>query len=134
MIRRLLLLSLLLVPAIAALAAGPQIKFDDRSHDFGTIGAEGGPVTHVFHFTNTGDEPLIIISANASCGCTRPEYTTAPVKPGGKGKIKVTFLPSGQPLGEFGKSVRVRTNVSSRRQMLRIAGVIVPGTKKPEHP
>ena len=63
MIRRLLLLSLLLVPAIAALAAGPQIKFDDRSHDFGTIGAEGGPVTHVFHFTNTGDEPLIIISA-----------------------------------------------------------------------
>lgn len=134
MTRRFLLALLLLLPALAALAGGPQIKFDDRSHDFGTVGAEGGPVTHVFRFTNTGDEPLLIVSATASCGCTRPEYTTDPVKPGGKGSIKVTFLPSGQPLGEFGKSVRVRTNVSGRRTTLRIAGVIVPGTKKPEHP
>ncbi len=126
-------LLLLLLPALAVLAGGPQIKFDDRSHDFGTIGAEGGPVTHVFHFTNTGDEPLVIVSATASCGCTRPEYTTSPVKPGGKGKIKVSFNPGGQPLGEFGKSIRVRTNVSSRRQTLRIAGVIVPGNAKPEH-
>ncbi|MDE6271267.1 MAG: DUF1573 domain-containing protein [Muribaculaceae bacterium] len=131
--KRILLLLLTLLPALAMLAGGPQIKFDSRSHDFGTIGAEGGPVSHTFHFTNTGDEPLIIVSATASCGCTRPEYTTSPVKPGGKGTIKVSFLPSGQPLGEFGKSVRVRTNVSGKRQTLRIAGVIVPGDKKPEH-
>lgn len=131
--KRFLLLLLAVLPAtLAMMAGGPQIKFDDRSHDFGTIGAEGGPVSHTFRFTNTGDEPLMIVSATASCGCTRPEYTTGPVQPGGKGTIKVSFLPSGQPLGEFGKSVRVRTNASGKRQTLRIEGVIIPGTKKPD--
>ena len=113
---------------------GPQIEFEVKNHDFGTIGAEGGPVTHVFTFTNTGTKPLIVLSATASCGCTKPEYTTDPVKPGKKGKIKVTYLPSGQPLGEFNKTVRVRTNASGRRTTLQICGAIVPGTKKPEHP
>lgn len=115
----------------APAAQGPAIKFDSKDHDFGTIGAEGGPVSHTFTFTNTGSAPLIIVSATASCGCTRPEYTTEPVKPGKKGTIKVTYLHSGQPLGEFGKNVRVRTNAGGRRETLKISGVIIPGDKKP---
>lgn len=117
----------------ASPAGKAKIEFDSKSHDFGTIGAEGGPVSHTFTFTNTGTAPLIVVSATASCGCTKPEYTTEPVKPGKKGKIKVTYLPSGQPLGEFGKTVRVRTNAGGRREALQISGVIVPGNKKPEH-
>lgn len=109
----------------------PAIEFDSRVHDFGEIGAEGGPVTHTFTFTNTGTAPLIIVSATASCGCTRPVYTTSPVKPGKKGSIKVSYLPSGQPLGEFSKTVRVRTNAGGKRLTLRIGGVIVPGAVNP---
>ncbi|MDE6454125.1 MAG: DUF1573 domain-containing protein [Muribaculaceae bacterium] len=120
----------------AAAAAGrkdgePAIKFEERAHDFGEIGAEGGSVSHTFEFTNTGTAPLIVVSATASCGCTRPEYTTEPVRPGKKGRITVTYLPSGQPLGEFSKTIRVRTNVGSKRETLRIQGVIIPGTKRP---
>ena len=109
----------------------PAIEFDSRTHDFGEIGAEGGPVTHTFTFTNTGTAPLIIVSATASCGCTRPVYTTKPVKPGKKGTIKVSYLPSGQPLGEFSKTVRVRTNAGGKRLTLQIGGVIVPGAVNP---
>ena len=34
-------------------------KFEQTEHDFGTLD-EGPKVTHVFNFTNTGKEPLII--------------------------------------------------------------------------
>lgn len=133
--KRILLIALLAVVccgfgALAQKTGGKAaIQFDSLTHDFGTIGAEGGPVSHTFTFTNTGDAPLIIVSATASCGCTRPEYTTSPVKPGKTGTIKVTYLPSGQPLGEFSKTVRVRSNAGGKRVSLQIGGVIVPGTK-----
>ena len=123
-----ILLFSLLLP-LAAIAAGPEITFDEKTFDFGNIYSEGGPVEHTFTFTNTGDAPLIIVSATASCGCTRPVYTTDPVKPGKKGKITVTYLPAAQPLGEFSKTVRVRTNTARKRAALQIGGVILPGRK-----
>ena len=131
-LRILLLLIAAACGAAVACAADPSgkaaIHFDSRTHDFGTVGAEGGPVSHEFVFTNTGTAPLIIVSATAGCGCTRPQYTTEPVKPGKKGRITVTYLPSGQPLGEFSKTVRVRTNAGGKRVSLQRGGVIVPGT------
>lgn len=110
----------------AADKAAPSIAFEERSWQFGTIHENGGPVSHEFEFTNTGSEPLVIISANASCGCTRPSYPQAPIKPGKKGKIKVTYLPKGRP-GNFDKTVKVRTNdPRNKRINLKISGSVVP--------
>lgn len=103
---------------------GPVMTFDEKTHDFGTIKEAGGPVTHIFEFTNTGNEPLVILAVNASCGCTRPEYPKEPIKPGKKGKIKVTFNPAGRP-GEFSKDIKVRTN-GNKRPILKITGTVVP--------
>ena len=50
----------------------PQLSFATESHDFGTI-KEGDVVETEFKFTNTGKGPLIISSAQGSCGCTVPE-------------------------------------------------------------
>ena len=50
--------------------------FSEKNYDFGYIKEEKGAVSHEFEFENVGDEPLIIVSATASCGCTRPEYPT----------------------------------------------------------
>lgn len=109
-----------------AKAEGPAITFFDREYDFGNIREDGGPVTHEFEFMNTGDAPLIIISATASCGCTRPKYPTEPIKPGKKGVIRVTYLPEGRP-GEFYKSVKVRTNATKAKKFsLRICGTVIP--------
>ena len=102
-----------------------EATFDTKSHDFGTIQEAKGPVSCYFEFTNTGDKPLLIIDAAASCGCTRPEYPSKPIKPGKKGKIKVTFSPIGRP-GAFKKSVKIKTNGRERTTTLRIEGTVIP--------
>ena len=113
--------------AISALADDSQAeaKFDVKYHDFGTIQEANGPVSCTFEFTNIGDKPLLIIDATASCGCTRPEYPTKPIKPGKKGKIKVTYSPIGRP-GAFKKTVKVKTNGKERSTTLRIEGTVIP--------
>lgn len=104
----------------------PAVAFKEMSYSFGVIPEDGGPVSHFFEFTNTGNAPLVIISATASCGCTRPTYPTEPIAPGKSGKIKVTYLPEGRP-GEFSKTVKVRTNAAqSRKITLKINGTVVP--------
>lgn len=103
---------------------GPQISFAEKQYNFGIVAENGGPISHFFEFTNTGDAPLVIISATASCGCTRPTYPTEPIAPGKKGKIKVTYLPEGRP-GEFDKVVKVRTNAKdSKKISLKITGTV----------
>lgn len=104
-------------------AGTPAITFVDKVYDFGMVAENGGPVSHEFEFTNTGDAPLLIISATAQCGCTRPTYSTDPIAPGKKGKIKVTYLPQGRP-GEFQKTVRVRTNIDNKKITLKIKGTV----------
>ena len=113
--------------ALSGLADDNQAEatFPVKTHDFGTIKEEGGPVSCTFEFTNTGDKPLIIIDATASCGCTRPEFPTKPIKPGKKGKIKVTYSPIGRP-GAFKKSVKIKTNGSTRSITLNIEGTVIP--------
>ena len=104
-----------------------QATFNNRLHDFGVIKEQGGPVTTEFEFINTGKKPLII-DATASCGCTRPEYPTKPIKPGKKGKVKVTYSPLGRP-GAFRKTVKVRTNGDPKTATLIIQGTVTPGKK-----
>jgi hypothetical protein len=72
---------------------------------------------------------LVIVSATASCGCTKPVYPTDPIKPEKKGKLKVTYNPSGRP-GEFNKTIKVRTNApKSKRVSLKITGTVIPAKK-----
>lgn len=116
--------------AISALADGgvAEATFKTKSYDFGTIKEANGPVACTFEFTNTGDKPLLIIDATASCGCTKPEYPSKPIKPGKKGKIKVTYSPIGRP-GAFKKTVKIKSNGKERTTTLRIEGVVIPKDK-----
>ena len=65
-----------------------QFEFPAMEYDFGTI-SEGQVVEHVFNFTNNGQAPLVISNITASCGCTSPDWTKTPVKPGEEGFVKV---------------------------------------------
>lgn len=104
----------------------PVVSFGETSHDFGFIPEEGGPVSCTFSFVNEGDAPLVIISATAQCGCTRPSFPQKPIAPGKKGEIKVTYHPQGRP-GEFIKEVKVKTNDKKHRTTkLKISGVVLP--------
>ena len=130
--KRYLLLIVAMIAMTTALVADEgyaQASFVTKTHDFGVIKETGGPVTCEFEFTNTGRKPLIVIDATASCGCTRPEFTTKPIKPGKKGKIKVTYNPLGRP-GAFRKTVKVTTNGRERRTTLVITGTATPPSSK----
>lgn len=121
-----LLLTFCLLTITNVLAAGPAISFNKTNHDFGTIKASKGSVSCVYEVTNTGDQPLVIISVtNGGCGCTEPSFTQEPIAPGKTGKITITFNPEGRK-GEFRREVKVKTNASAKRIGLRFSGVIVP--------
>lgn len=118
-----------LLTAIPIMAAEkedkPKIEFASRSHNFGAIPENGGPVTAVYEFTNTGTSPLIILSVtNGGCGCTKPKFPTQPIKPGEKSQIKVTFNPEGR-LGSVNRTVRVSTNAGNKRIGLSFKGTVV---------
>ena len=105
------------------------IEFVEVKHDFGTVNENGGPVSTEFRFTNTGDAPLLIINATASCGCTRPEFPKKPIAPGKSDKIKVTYLPQGRP-GEFNKTITVKSNAKKKGKVtLKINGYVNPSGK-----
>jgi len=55
--RCVLLVFLFILPAFAY--AQPSIKFDEETHDFGTV-PRGDAIEHDFVFTNSGDQELII--------------------------------------------------------------------------
>ncbi len=127
--RRLVLFLIAAVLCQVAVVAQPKATFKETTYDFGTIKESKGAVKHTFQFTNTGDKPLIVVDAVASCGCTRPSYTAKPIKPGKKGKIEVTFSPVGRA-GTFRKTVKVRTNCPDRVSTLVITGSIIPKSKE----
>ena len=123
--RHITLLLAVLAAGVAVAAGVAQATFSTKSHDFGYIKEAKGPVSCTFEFTNTGSAPLIVIESTASCGCTRPEYPTKPIKPGKKAKIKVTYSTIGRP-GAFRKTIKVKTNGRERVTTLVIEGVVIP--------
>ncbi len=88
---------------------GAAITWEKKSHDFGNI-LQGDKVEHTFHFTNTGNEPLIITNVQVSCGCTTPKgWPRDPIPPGASGEITVSFNSTGK-MGIQNKPVTLVTN------------------------
>ena len=105
----------------------PELTFAKLEHDFGRL-IQGEIVSYVFKFTNTGKSDLIISKVSASCGCTASEYTKEVIKPGGEGKLVVTFDSNGQK-GIQNKTVTVLTNGKPQNITLRLkAQVVTPAS------
>jgi len=105
----------------------PVISFEQEEHDFGTVD-EGEVVEHTFQFTNTGEAPLILVDAKASCGCTVPTWTREPVQPGAKGEVQVRFNTSGKPNSQT-KTVTIKSNTEEGTKVVRIKGTVTPKAK-----
>ena len=54
---------ILLFPALSY--AQPAVTFDSEEHDFGTV-APVDTIEHIFEFTNTGDQDLLIQKLSSS--------------------------------------------------------------------
>ncbi len=96
------------------------MKIEPTVHDFGVIAKET-PVSKTFIITNTGDKPLIINDAQASCGCTVPKKPEEPILPGETGELEVTFTSNkGQAGQAINKTVTVSANIPSQSQKVTI--------------
>jgi hypothetical protein len=85
----------------------------EQKYDFGKV-KEGEKVKHVFKFKNTGQEPLMISDAIASCGCTVPSFSKQPVLPGDDGEIMVEFNTKGRK-GKNHKNVIIVSNAAQEK-------------------
>jgi hypothetical protein len=102
---------------------GPVANFDKTVCDLGDL-TQGVPGTSNFTLSNTGNEPLIISSAKASCGCTNLTFSQEPILPGKSSTISATYNAAAP--GGFTKTITVVTNASSQPLILQIKGKVVP--------
>jgi hypothetical protein len=93
-------------------------------HDFGVIPKEK-PVSKTFIIKNTGDNPLVINDAKASCGCTVPKRPEEPIMPGETGELEVTFTSKPNQAGQtISKNVTVTANIEGASQIVTITGKV----------
>ncbi|MFH1160356.1 MAG: DUF1573 domain-containing protein [bacterium] len=101
---------------------GPVATFDKTTNDFGNID-QGIPKTAEFTLTNEGNEPLLISSAKASCGCTNLNYSQEPIMPKKSTKISATYNAAAP--GPFTKTITVVTNADANPVVLWIKGTVI---------
>lgn len=99
-----------------------KFKFPEIEYDFGTI-SQGKVVEHVFKFTNDGEAPLVISNIQASCGCTTPDWSKQPIKPGEEGYVKVSFNSAGKS-GAQSPTVTITANTSPSLTRLKLKGTV----------
>ena len=102
----------------------PVAQFERVEHDFGTI-QDGQKVNYRYKLTNNGEAPLIIQSAQPSCGCTVPTFSQEPIPVGGTGFIDVEFDSSGKP-GINNKTITVTANTWPKVTTLRFKAMVTP--------
>ncbi len=99
------------------------VQIIDSIYDFGKT-TEGEIVEFSYRFKNTGNNPLVVTEAHASCGCTIPEKPEKPILPGEIGYIKVKFNSENRP-GETHKTVTVNSNANPPFPQLLLKGTVI---------
>ena len=100
----------------------PEIRFETRSYDFGTIPLDT-MVAYPFVFKNIGSKPLQIDHVRTTCGCTGFSHTKRPIQPDDTGVIHVHYYPDAT--GDFRKIAVVYSNAAnSPKAILKIRGTV----------
>ncbi|MFY0688452.1 MAG: DUF1573 domain-containing protein [Cyclobacteriaceae bacterium] len=109
--------------AVAAMAVMTSpIIWEKTSLDLGEVKANETTALS-FEFTNSGDQPVTILSAKGSCGCTNVTHTKEAINPGKSTRISANFK-SGKP-GNFNKTITVITDQNDKPTVLRFSGTVV---------
>ena len=105
-----------------------QLVFEKTSCNLGKIKYGSGPVTCYFNYKNTGKNAVAIVNVVTSCGCTVPEFSKAPVRPGESGKIKITYSNDEGPY-PFEKNISVYLTSQKAPVMLHLNGISIDKDK-----
>lgn len=101
---------------------GAQIIFDTTKIILDTIDEESiGKCT--FHYSNIGDQPLVLSNVITTCGCVQSNFSNEPLMPGLSDSI--SFELSIKQLGQFTKAVVVKSNaINQPASTLRMFGYV----------
>ncbi len=120
--KNLFLMGAFLVGGIGLLTA-QEIEISESNVDLGNI-KFGGKAVATVQIKNTGDKPLIISEAKATCGCTVPKWPKDPIAPGKSAPMTVEYTTTSKA-GAFNKTVTLSSNaVTEGRKIFRIKGVV----------
>ncbi len=111
-----------LLSCYAQIKDDPGIVFKERVCQLGQV-LEGSNTLCIFSFVNNSEAPLVITNIKTFCGCVDLTWTKEPVKPGGKGKVKVKF--NADYAGTFSKTIKVFTNKNEKSIDLTIKGSVL---------
>lgn len=101
-------------------ASQTTMEVTPNVYDFGVIDKET-PVSTIFTVKNTGDNPLTINDAKASCGCTVPRKPEEPILPGETGELEVTFTSKPNQAGQnITKTVTITANIANSTKKVTI--------------
>lgn len=123
------LMLFVLIGSPKAQTLSKSIVFEERVYSFGSILEKDGEVSHSFVFMNNSETPVTIADVHSSCGCIGKVVANGPVKPGGKGKVTITFDPRYKS-GFFSKEIIVFSNGGKEFNRIWVEGTIKPA----EHP
>ena len=98
------------------------VKFDKTIHDFGDILITSGEQHCTFTLTNISRQPIAIHRVISSCGCTEPEWTKSPIRPGKTGTINITYKNDQGPY-PFDKSITAYISGVDKPIILRVRGL-----------
>lgn len=103
------------------------IEFLETKFDFGKV-FYPSENKHTFKFKNTGNVPLVIKEATASCGCTVPNKPDEPIAPGQIGELDVIFRPKEGQVGQpVSKTITVVANTVPAESYLEISANVLKG-------
>src|SRR5690554_5326431 len=116
--KKLILTAAFLIGGVVLMSA-QEIEISESIVDLGTI-ENGGKAIATVQIKNTGDKPLIISDAKASCGCTVPSWPKEPILPGKSAPMTVQYTTTTKP-GSFSKTVTINSNANTEaRKIFRI--------------
>ncbi|MEQ9231120.1 MAG: DUF1573 domain-containing protein [Cyclobacteriaceae bacterium] len=108
--------------AVAVMAHMTSITWKSTSMDLGSV-KQNEMKELSFEFTNSGDEPVRILEAKGSCGCTVVDFPKEEIAPGETASISANFKSA--KIGQFNKKVTVKTTASDEPTYLNFTGEIV---------
>lgn len=113
-----------IVFTVAAVSlAGPAIKVDYTTFDFGKT-VQHVQVTHDFLIESVGDDTLIITRIVPGCGCTKAPIQDSILAPGERTLLSIA-LSTKSYAGSITKTPYLMTNISADRVMLTIKAEVM---------
>ncbi|MBQ0006717.1 MAG: DUF1573 domain-containing protein, partial [Alistipes sp.] len=111
------------LPALSQNEFDGKISIDRTIHNFGDILETDGPQKCSFTVKNISREPIVIHRVITSCGCTEPQWSKEPIRPGESSTINITYKNDSGPY-PFDKSVTAYITGIQKPVILRIKGIV----------